>query len=295
MLESLRARVKRNNAGCTMSTGFRSLASISVLAAGLLACLVACVPQEPAQLDSPFRELSGSERMRLDAQRATADAAVKHDYGVSRLTRTKADLPVLQRAIDGKLFGATQTEELRSLGVAFGDVLASELPLRWVSMTDAFGAHTTLRFKDTPQEVNTLQMIEKYAVSRRRLSLQAELETIRKRLSQIDTTARPGGYLRPADVTKIVVWDSAAQRRRTLTGDDSRIARILSLYNAAERVAAPGETTNDYSIQFYTRAGLAAGVYFNAGDPVLGVQTPHGENLGIVAKALADIVREAAE
>jgi hypothetical protein len=57
------------------------------------------------------------------------------------------DLPVLQRLIDDRAFSKTQTYELQSLGIAFGDVLASELRLQWVMVTDEYGTDPTLRFK----------------------------------------------------------------------------------------------------------------------------------------------------
>jgi hypothetical protein len=83
-----------------------------------------------------FTELSREEASRLDQQRAIVDREAKRRYGTQSLTRTKADLPVLQRLIDDQAFRKTQTIELQSLGVAFGDVLASELPLHWTTVTD---------------------------------------------------------------------------------------------------------------------------------------------------------------
>ena len=45
--------------------------------------------------------------------------------------------------------------------MVFGDVLASEVPLRWVMVTDEFGTDPTLRLKETTLQVNTLTMISK--------------------------------------------------------------------------------------------------------------------------------------
>lgn len=58
-------------------------------------------------------------------------------------------------------FKKDQTYELQSLGVVFGDVLVSELPLRWVMVTDEFGTDPTLRLKNTTLQVNALTMISK--------------------------------------------------------------------------------------------------------------------------------------
>ena len=96
-----------------------------------------------------FSELSHEDRTRLDQQRAIVAAAAKQRYGTSTLLKTVADLSILQRLIDDKVFSKSQTYELQSLGIAFGEVLASELPLRWVMVTDEYGTDPTLRFKGT--------------------------------------------------------------------------------------------------------------------------------------------------
>jgi len=108
-----------------------------------------------------FTQLSPEESQRLDKQRAVVAAAAKQRYGTATLTRTKTDLPVLQRLIDDKVFKKSRTYELQSLGVAFGDVLASELSLRWVMITDEYGTDPTLRFKNTSININALTMISK--------------------------------------------------------------------------------------------------------------------------------------
>ncbi len=108
-----------------------------------------------------FTELSRQDNARLEQQRAVVAAAAKWRYGTTALTKTKSDLPVLQNLIDDRVFNKSQTYELQSLGVAFGDVLASELPLRWVMITDEYGTDPTLRFKETTVQINALTMISK--------------------------------------------------------------------------------------------------------------------------------------
>jgi Domain of unknown function (DUF3806) len=108
-----------------------------------------------------FSEMSDGESERLDQQRALVAAAAKRRYGTAALSRTKGDLPILQRLINDKVFKKSQTYELQSLGVVFGDVLASELPLRWVMITDKYGTDPTLRFENTSININPLTMISK--------------------------------------------------------------------------------------------------------------------------------------
>lgn len=111
--------------------------------------------------ESKFTELSPEVSKRLDQQRALIAAAVKQQYGAGSLTGTKSDLPLLQRLLDDHVFRKSQTYELQSLGVAFGDVLISEFPLRWVLISDEYGTDPTLQFKKTSININALTMISK--------------------------------------------------------------------------------------------------------------------------------------
>jgi hypothetical protein len=108
-----------------------------------------------------FSELTQNDRERLDRQRAIIADTVRRRYGTAGLTQTLQDLPILQKLLDEKVFHKSQTYELQSLGVTFGDVLASEFPLRWVIVTDEFGSDPTLRFKNKDLNVDALTMISK--------------------------------------------------------------------------------------------------------------------------------------
>ena len=137
-----------------------------------------------------FRELSREDRARLDRQRAVIAAAAKARYGTPRLTGTANDLPVLQKLIDDMAFNKTQTYELQCLGVVFGDVLASELPLRWVIVTDEFGIDPTLRFKSTTLQVNALTMISKRIERDERVNVSDLLRTTREYLADNEKKIR---------------------------------------------------------------------------------------------------------
>lgn len=108
-----------------------------------------------------FSELSREDNDRLNQQRALVAATAKQRYGTAALTRTKDDLTVLQRLLNDHVFKKTQTYGLQSLGVVFGDVLAGELSLRWVMITDEYGTDPTLRFKNTTININAVTMISK--------------------------------------------------------------------------------------------------------------------------------------
>ena len=131
-----------------------------------------------------FSELSHGDRERLDQQRVIVAAAAKRRYGTQALSRTKRDLPILQRLIDDRVFKKSQTYELQSLGVVFGDVLASEFPLRWVMITDEYGTDPTLRFKNTSININALTMISKRVESGEPVDVSLLVEKNREALTE---------------------------------------------------------------------------------------------------------------
>jgi len=135
-----------------------------------------------------FTALSSEDSARLDKQRALIAAAVRQHYGVA-LTRSQRDLPVLQKLIDESVFNKTQTYELQCLGVAFGDVLASAFPLRWVMITDEYGPDPTLRYKSTSANLNALTMISKRVEEGRKVNLEQIVEFTREQLADFDSSS----------------------------------------------------------------------------------------------------------
>lgn len=163
---------------------------ISLMMIGPLCFTTISAQQKAAHPAIPmFHELSIEDRSRLDQQRAVVAAVANRRYGTPALTKTLADLTVLQRLIDDKAFGKKQTYELQSLGVAFGDVLASELPLRWVMVTDEYGTDPTLRFKDTTIQINALTMISKRVEKDEKVSLTEILNSTRQQLTRLSESA----------------------------------------------------------------------------------------------------------
>ena len=157
--------------------------TIALLLAALVSSIISFAKQKAAQPTMPkFSELSHEGGTRLEQQRAIVAAAAKHRYGTSTLKKTVADLPVLQRLIDDKVFSKSQTYELQSLGIAFGDVLASELPLRWVMVTDEYGTDPTLRLENTSWQVNALTMISKRIEKGEKVNLRELLRITREQL-----------------------------------------------------------------------------------------------------------------
>jgi hypothetical protein len=158
----------------------------SILTIVFLGFAIGCSKQKAARPPmSKFTELSNEARTRLDDQRAIVATAARQRYGSAVLTKTVADLPILQRLIDDQAFSRAQTYELQSLGVSFGDVLASELPLRWVMVTDEYGTDPTLRFESTTVQINALTIISKRVEKGETTDLHELLRVIREQLARL--------------------------------------------------------------------------------------------------------------
>ena len=165
-----------------------------VIALGALVVLGGCSQKTQQQPTPPtasygFTELTPADRERLETQRAIVADAARDRYGTSALSGSKADLPVLQRLIDDHVFGPEQTYELQCLGVAFGDVLASELPLRWVIVTDEYGTDPTLRYKDTTVQLNALTIISKRVEAGEPVNLLQLLTMTSREMSELEQEA----------------------------------------------------------------------------------------------------------
>ncbi|HJT72187.1 MAG TPA: DUF3806 domain-containing protein [Terriglobales bacterium] len=140
---------------------------------------------QKASRQPKFTELTEEDSTRLEQQRAVVAAAAKQRFGTTALTRTERDLPILQRLINDRVFKKSQTYELQCFGVAFGDVLASEFPLRWVMVTDEFGTDLTLRFKQTTIQINALTMISKRVERGEPVNFQWLVDKTREQLAVI--------------------------------------------------------------------------------------------------------------
>lgn len=103
----------------------------------------------------------------------------------------------------------------------------------------------------------------------------------------------PRSYLAPGAVTKVTIKRVGGPPSVEYSAGDSRLLKMVDLYNRAERVSAPtAETTEDYTVAFWTRDD-AVFVVFSFGSPVMAAYTPQGAKSGMVSKELQELAREA--
>ena len=184
--------------GSALDSAVPALVHCPVLKIGIALMLVAgalasgCHRKGKAVAPAPLMTaLSSEEVVRLDRQRAVIQEVATRRYQAGPLTRTRADLPVLQRLLDDRVFARTQTYELQCLGVVFGDVLASELPLWWMRATDERESWPTLRYKDTSVQINALTMISKRIEDGEKVDLTDLLRATGEGVSKLARDLRP--------------------------------------------------------------------------------------------------------
>jgi hypothetical protein len=117
-------------------------------------------------------ELDPADRQRLARQEAVVATALRTRYGAA-LRHTEDDLPLLQRLVDDKAFGVGQTYEWQCVGIALGQVLAHETPLRWVMVEDELGRDPALELPGTTVHVYPLTMVSKRVEQGRDIPIRA--------------------------------------------------------------------------------------------------------------------------
>ncbi len=135
-------------------------ASSRHLGVALAWSLLLAAAAEAQDLVRRVESLSFTERQRLQQQRAFVAELARRHVGTS--TRgSLQDLRILQTLVDSERVAPHEIWELQCLGVALGDVMASQLDLDWVMLVDRKGHSRALRYRDTDRLVFPVTMISK--------------------------------------------------------------------------------------------------------------------------------------
>lgn len=108
-----------------------------------------------------IRALDTSELAGFESDRIWVNQLLEKSDSNLKLTCTKTDLPTLQTLLDNGPYSTNASAELVTFGTVFGDVLAHEIGLHWVVLTDEFGTDFALQFKDDSIFVFPRDMIVK--------------------------------------------------------------------------------------------------------------------------------------
>ncbi|MFT4768353.1 MAG: hypothetical protein ACI8RN_001488 [Glaciecola sp.] len=126
--------------------------------AGLLCALLLAQGATAQLVENRVTALNPLDRQYMDLQRQSLNDMTLRYYG-SRCCRSQTELDYLQRLLDDAHVRPDQTRELQAMGVALGDLLATELDMHWVVYEDIRGRSRALRLGETENYLFPVTMI----------------------------------------------------------------------------------------------------------------------------------------
>ncbi len=107
-----------------------------------------------------IRELSEDETNRLSSQRefVVSHYDVGHEH---RYESVEGKLHLIDVIIKNNWIEKHETYKLQCLGISFGDALAQELKMKWVTIEDEYGSDPALILEGTSIKLFPLTMISK--------------------------------------------------------------------------------------------------------------------------------------
>jgi len=125
------------------------------------------------------KDLNTGQQYTLDSDRRAMKELVTRKLGILSFNQNLKDLEVIQKLIDRKVIRQAEIREWQSLGVVFGDVLAEELDLHWVSYQDDLGVSKALRWKKTENYLFPVTMFSKRVKFKDEIDVNAMFRTLK--------------------------------------------------------------------------------------------------------------------
>ncbi len=126
-----------------------------------LVALLLAGPSGAEIREKKIADLSAEDKSRNDRQRRIIQKLIQENFGYVKLDGSKSDLYYLQRIVDKKLIGRHDGYDLQALGVVLGDIMSTNLPVRWVIVEDKYGRSRALQFEETKSLYYPVTMISR--------------------------------------------------------------------------------------------------------------------------------------
>ncbi|MBN1265808.1 MAG: DUF3806 domain-containing protein [Anaerolineales bacterium] len=130
------------------------LISLSMLLSG-------CSSSGVSDQEQQIYDLTAEDWQRIEEQESLVLDLLNSNYGEVAFEHGPGDLEYIQRILDDSLLDPDQTYELQSLGIVFGQVLASQTGFEWIIVDDEYGRDPALILEDTSILLFPLTMISK--------------------------------------------------------------------------------------------------------------------------------------
>ena len=106
-------------------------------------------------------DLSLGQRYALNTQRREMEELIARRLGILALKGDASDLKILRSLIERKAMRSADIRQWQGMGIIFGDILAKEFGLHWVSYEDDLGTSKALRWRKTENYVFPVTMFSK--------------------------------------------------------------------------------------------------------------------------------------
>ena len=94
-------------------------------------------------------DLSTGQKFLMDRQRQDVKDLIARHLGILALHQDISDLDTIQQIYNRRLLSKTDIKQWQSVGVVFGDIIAKQFGLHWVSYQDERGVSRALQWKNT--------------------------------------------------------------------------------------------------------------------------------------------------
>lgn len=152
--------------------------------------LCAASPAE-AQLPPVITDLGPADLAKSERQRALIATLASRHLGTPMRGGDERDLDVLQRLLDQRVVAHDDVAGLQALGLALGDVMASNLSLQWVVIDDEFGRSRALRFGESDHLFFPVTMISKRVANREPVRVRELFAEVVAAVDRLDARLRP--------------------------------------------------------------------------------------------------------
>ena len=115
----------------------------------LLLVLAIALPAAAQLTQRTVSQPESADQLKTKRQLDQVDELARRHLGRRVRGRSTDELDVLQRLLDERFIRADDTFAQQSLGVALGNILATQLPLSWVVVDDDHGHSRALRYRES--------------------------------------------------------------------------------------------------------------------------------------------------
>lgn len=111
--------------------------------------------------DLEVSDLSLGQRYVLNQQRREMKDMIARHLGIIEFENNRESIRLLQQMVDRDVIPQNEVRDWQSLGIVFGDILAQEFGLKWVSYEDNLGVSKVLRWRATDNFIFPVTLFSK--------------------------------------------------------------------------------------------------------------------------------------